>query len=319
MALLDIFPKVLLDDAWRALTSAKKVTLLTHKNPDGDGISACAALAALLEARGIEVEAIYPSPSEFEIKRQPSKVLINKHEQIPDLLVNCDTANLDRLYLPEAFKTIPFMNIDHHISNKMEATYQLLQPTASSTCELVYELIKYWDAKAITPYIAEALLYGILYDTQVFQIQPTNAQTLRVGAELMDAGASLFGIKQELLASKTPQMVKAWAAFLNTVELSSSQKTVWASIRQSDLQKYGVTLTTLGGFNNFLAQISGVDVMVLLYETEDGKTKVSLRSLETDVNAVANKFGGGGHRNAAGILLDKEIDTVKKDLAPYLP
>lgn len=318
MVLLDVFSPTLLASSWQALITAKKVTLLTHQNPDGDGISACAALAALLEGRGITVEAIYPTKSEFDIKRQPSKVLINTHSQIPDLLVNCDTANYDRLYLPEAFKNIPFMNIDHHISNKMEATYQLLQPDASSTCELLYELMLHWDAKAITPYIAQALLYGILYDTQVFQI-PTHAQTLRVAADLMDAGAELFELKQELLASKTPQMVKAWAAFLNTVELSPSQKTVWASIKQEDLKKYGLTIASLGGFNNFLAQIAGVDVMVLLYETEEGKTKVSLRSLETDVNAIAHKFGGGGHKKASGILLDKSLEAVKKDLTPFMP
>lgn len=319
MALLDLFSPVVLDESWKTLISAKKVTLLTHHRPDGDGISACAALASVLESRGIQVEAIYPSESEFDIKRQAKNVQINTHTFIPDVLVNCDTANYDRLYYPDVFKDIPFLNIDHHVSNSIKGTYQLVQPAVSSTCELLYELLLRWDKKAITPYVAQALLYGILYDTQVFQIEPTTSQTLRLGADLMDAGASLFELKQELLASKTPQMVKAWAAFLNTVELSPSGKTVWACIKQKDLTDHGVSLSSLGGFNNFLAQISGVDVMVLIYENKDGSSKVSLRSLETDVNAVAQKFGGGGHTKASGISMPENVETAKQKLMMYLP
>src|SRR3972149_4336866 len=117
------------------IQNAKSITFLTHYKPDADGISACTALAAVCEKKGKVIETIYPTAPELPIKRQPNKVLINEHRQIPDLIIMCDTANYDRLYYPEAFKSIPCINIDHHVSNNIKATVNLIATEVSSTCE----------------------------------------------------------------------------------------------------------------------------------------------------------------------------------------
>lgn len=306
MAIYTINPKNAAQ-AWTIINSAKKITLLTHYKPDGDGISACAALSSLCEELGKECETVYPSTSDFSILRVPKKEYIKHHNQQPDLIIACDTANYDRLYYPQEFESVPLINIDHHIANVLKGTVNFVDATASSTCEIVYELMNEWGSNLINEWRASALLYGILYDTQVFQTNATTEKTLRVAANLMDLGAPLTQLKDELLKTKSLHIIQLWGAILSGVQITKTGKAAWVCLTQETLKSYGVELSSLAGFVNFLASISSVDVTVLFYETEDNKTKVSLRSRVRDVNALARQFGGGGHKNAAGIMSNKPM------------
>jgi len=325
-----------LNNAWKLITGAQKVTLLTHKKPDADGVSACAALAHMLEKMGKSVEAVYPSPAEFGIKRQPHNVLINKHNQIPDLLIVCDTANYDRMYYPEEFKQIPLINIDHHVSNSITGTYNFVSPKAASTCDYLFLILKYWqacsppatprDAKhhlegcstLIDTYIAECLLFGILYDTQVFQTQATQTQTLRIAADLVEYGANLYQLKTELLSDKDPKIIALWAKVLSSIQFTPSKKAAYAVVTYQDLESLDIKPAGLTGFINFLAQISDIDVTALFYESEPGLTSASLRAKATDVNTLAQKFGGGGHKFAAGITSKKPIHEFAQEVMSLL-
>lgn len=302
-----------LKEAWNLICVAQKITLLTHFKPDGDGISACAAFEAMVAKHfknKKQIETIYPTHSEFKLLRVPKNISINSHKQIPDLIVAFDTAGYDRLYYPQVFKSIPLINIDHHISNSIKGTINFVFPNAASTCEVVYELIKIWAPEIIDKSIAETLLVGILYDTQVFHTQSTQSSTLKAAAELIDFGADLFTLKNELLSHKDPNIIKLWGYLLNNIKFSNNKKAAWAFISQDELKNLRLSLSSIVGFNNFIAEISGVDVTALFYETEEGLTKVSLRSKVTDVNAIANQFGGGGHIHAAGILSDKSLSET---------
>jgi phosphoesterase RecJ-like protein len=90
------------------------------------------------------------------------------------------------------------------------------------------------------------------------------------------------------------------------------------TISQDDVKKHNLELTSLAGFVNFLSEISGIDVVAILYEGDDGKTNISLRSKKADVNAVAAHFGGGGHKNASGAVVDATLETVKGQLIEIL-
>ena len=226
----------------------------------------------------------------------------------------CDTANYDRLYYPDSFKTIPSINIDHHISNSIQATVNIVTDQVSSTCELLYFLMNSWQPNALTSYVAECLLFGILYDTQTFYTHSTHPDTLRVAADLIDLGADLFQLQVELLCNKKPETIKLWGKFLSNVTISSSGNAAWSSIKQNDLKALGVDVTAFVGFSNFLAQLSDVDITIVFTEIENGKTKVSMRSKKADVNRIAGLFGGGGHKNAAGILSDRPIDQLINEL-----
>ncbi len=313
-----IYTSEVLTKIWEHIDNAQKITLLTHFRPDGDGISACAAMETILLKSGKYVETVYPSETEFKVPRCPKNILINSHKETPDLIIIFDTANEDRVYAPNSFKEITSINIDHHISNSIPATINILDFKASSACEVLYNIIALHDETLITTYIAECLLFGILSDSQAFHTQNTTANTLRIGADLVDRGANLFELKTELLSHKDPNIIKLWGYMLENISISKHEKAAWSVIRQEELAQLNLTLGATIGFNNFLAEISGVDVTVLFTETDDGKTKVSLRSKKTDVNKIAAYYGGGGHKNASGILIDTPIDEVVKTITNVL-
>jgi phosphoesterase RecJ-like protein len=305
--------------AWELIKASKNVTLLTHTNADGDGISACAALDHILKNLGKNVETICPDKPEFDYKRKPENLLIGKHSQKPDLIIALDTANQERMFWPETFKNIKLINIDHHISNSINGMFNFINPEASSACEELYVILQHWDTSVIDKYVAECLLFGLLYDTQIFHVlHPLNPRPLNIAADLMRHGADIFELEKELLSNKNHNIFIFWGKILSNVKISPSGKAAWATITQNDLVQNGLNLTSLIGFNTILAQISDVDVTVLFYEKEDGKTRVSLRSKTTDVNTFAKQFGGGGHPNAAGLSSDKSIDQVIKEVTAKL-
>ncbi len=294
--------------AWKLIDSVSRITLLTHVKPDGDGISACAALDHILTHRGKLVETVYPNNPEFDFKRQPKKILLKTHTHFPELIISCDVANLDRMYMPTVFKSIPLINIDHHVSNSVTGTLNFIVPQASSTCEVVYDLLTLISPTLIDTYTAECLLMGILYDSQVFHTNNTTAKTLQIAANLIELGADMHQLETELLSNKNPRIIKFWGNLLSNVQFAYDNQVAWIAITQKDLQTMGLTLSSLVGFSNFLWQMSDIDITILFYETEDKKTKISLRSKKSDVNAIAQTLGGGGHKLAAGILLDSTIE-----------
>lgn len=296
--------------AWELIQQANKITLLTHFRPDGDGISACATLEHILQKYNKQVETIYPCSPEFEFKHHPQKVLINTHEQTPDLIIMCDTATYERAYFPDAFKKVPLINIDHHISNTIKGTYDFVDPNHSSTCEGLFLILHELAPTLINQYVAECLLLGILYDSLIFQTQATTPQTLRIAAHLIEHGADLYKLKTELVSNKNPQVITLWGKVMSSVQILPSSKAVFAKVTQKDLNDLKLTLTSLVGFHNFLSQVSTVDITILFYETESGQIKVSLRSKITDVNKLAAQFGGGGHKNASGFYSNSAIDDI---------
>ncbi len=304
--------------AWTLINDAQKITLLTHRRPDGDGVSACAALDEVLKRLGKEVECVYPSPLEQSVPRQAESVLVGEHKQQPDLLISCDTANKERLYFPEAFNGLPLINIDHHVSNTHYGTCNLVNGTISSACELVALLLNTWAPESINTYVAECLLFGILYDTQIFVIPSTSPQTLRVCADLVERGADFMQVKTDLISDKNPEIIRLWSEVLSSVTISSSGKAAWAMVSLEQLNQHGLKSPSLVGFSNFLARISGVDITLFFYEGAEGETRVSLRSKTSDVNALAQKFGGGGHTHAAGISSKQPMKelaaSITKDL-----
>jgi len=305
-------------DAWELINRSSKITLLAHARPDGDTVGACAALELVLSRLGKQVETIYPDQPEFAYTRQPKKVLIGEHSQEPDLLIASDSASYERLYFPDVFKNVPLINIDHHVSNSIQGTYNFIDSQTSSACEVLYALLNFWDPASIDSSVAQLLLFGILYDSQIFRTQATTADTLRIAADLVDKGANLFQLRVELFANKDPKIIKLWGMILNRIEISEEKKAAWTYILQEDLKKLDLTLSSVAGFIDFLAGISKVDVIMFFYEREDGASKVSLRSKEYDVNKFAAKFGGGGHKHAAGILIEEPLLEVMKKMTVEL-
>lgn len=319
-SLLKNIPSHNLIESWKALKNASSVALLTHYKPDGDGISSAAALEIILKACNPHqtLVTIYPTKCEMEVLRHPSEVLINTHTVVPDVVVALDTANYDRLYYPADFKKCVLINIDHHVSNSITGNYNFVVPTAASTCELLAAILKTWCPEKINQPVAHTLLYGMMYDTQFFQTQSTTATTVALAAELMQQGATLYELKNMIFPPKKPSVVNFWGMLLTKIHFSKSSKAAWITVSNHDLAHAHLTAEALGGFNNFFASLIETDIIAIINETPDQKTKISLRSKQADVNALAQLFGGGGHRNAAGALCSEPLAVIEKKLAEHV-
>lgn len=298
-------------ESWKLIQRSQKVTLLTHWKPDADGMSACNAMAIVLKKYGKNVEIIYKSAPAVSYKcGVQQEALIDKHDQIPDLLIALDTSTYGRMYYPEVFKKIALINIDHHLNSDIHGVYNFVNPEASSACEELFFILKAWNPALIDQDVAKHLLLGILSDTQCFHSQATTIRTLRVAADLMALGANLLELETTLSVRKSPQVIAFWGHILRSIKSSDKGLATWVMITQSDFKSFGLTPSCLVGFSEFLEKTSDTDVTIVFYETEDGKTKVALRSDKIDVNAIASQFGGGGHSHAAGLLIAKPIDQV---------
>ncbi|HBS47663.1 TPA: hypothetical protein DEO28_04865 [Candidatus Dependentiae bacterium] len=311
-----------LDAAWNLIKNSKKITLLTHFKPDGDAIGSCGALETFLENCISEIgekqiETVYPTPPEIETQYASKNVFINSFKQMPDLLIALDTSTYSRLFFPKEFLNIPFINIDHHISSDIKPTINFLEPL-SSACELLFDILDKFNSEKIDKVVATKLLFGILSDSKIFKTQSTTTNTLQVATTLMGKGADLYKLQAEILATKTPAMLQFWGELLNKLKSTSDSKIIWSTVKKEDFKKYNLTSTALVGFINLVSDISTSELAILIYENEDNMVQVSFRSKNMDVNKLASNFGGGGHKNAAGLITSKKLELVEKDILNFL-
>jgi bifunctional oligoribonuclease and PAP phosphatase NrnA len=222
------------------------------------------------------------------------------------LLISCDVASRKRFYWAKDFDGAKLINIDHHLRNDINGKFNFVDPKATSACNVLFHLLKQWAPDKISNRIAECLLLGMLSDSQVFLVGSTTRNALTDVIELIDLGADYSKVVVQALPNKDHDIVKFWGKLLSRAEALPGQHATWVIVTQKDLDEAGLTVEAVDGFANHFAQISNIDVVMFFSENEFGQTRVSLRSKYADVNKVAKMFGGGGHRNAAGITKDTD-------------
>ena len=198
--------------------------------------------------------------------------------------------------------------IDHHVTNSGIARINHICPEASSTCEVLYELLE--DTR-IGKACAEALYTGIIHDTGVFQYSCTGERTMQIGGRLIAKGIPFDQIIQDSFYTKTyVQNQILGRTIMESIMLLDGQCIV-GYLKQKDLKFYGVTPADLDGIVNQLRITRGVEVAIFLYETGVQEYKVSMRSNgKVDVAAIALFFGGGGHMRAAGCTMQGSVHDV---------
>ena len=228
-----------------------------------------------------------------------------------DLIVAVDTADLPLMgdfYTEniDMFSEVPILNIDHHVSNSNYGQLQLIDTTAASATEVLYEWFTHvpeWKEK-ITPDIATLLLTGLITDTRSFQNPNTTPRSLEVAAELLERGARQQEIVQHIYKTKPLSTLKIWGRALNQIQMDKGAGIVWSTISKEDLAEMEATAKeTSGILDELISTIPDADIHVLFTELEDGSgMKASARSsAAVDVSALAGQlFGGGGHSRAAG-------------------
>lgn len=313
------------------LEDKRHVLVITHVNPDGDAIGSLTGLGLALEARGHRVTLLVPSSPPAFAARVPAFDRIHTWETsiaLPgdvDMVVLVDTGDLRRIgrIWDEAagfLETRPIMVVDHHVTNTGEGVVNYVDPSRSSTCELIYELLRAWDMR-ITPEMATALLFGILTDTQSFHTSNTTPSALHAAAALLEAGADHPQIVRDIYASTPYHTAKIMGHAL--LAMQSEAPIVWTQVSLAMQDAVGVgddeAAEASSEVTDYLSSLGGFRASALFKERRDGTVKVSLRSTPPiDVSAVAQQFGGGGHRQAAGCTIVGSLGAVQQQVLPAL-
>ena len=212
------------------------------------------------------------------------------------------------------------LNVDHHISNKGCGDINYIVPSASSACELVYDLI---GEEGLDDDIALALYLGMIHDTGVFQYSNTSPKTLRTAAKLIEFKFDFSTIIEESFYQKTYMQNLLLGKAVNESVLILDGHAIYSVVSKELMKEYNAKSSDLEGIVNQLRNTKGVDCAIFMYEVEEGEYKVSLRSNDNvNVSEIAKSFGGGGHVKAAGVTMngtDKEIvsklsDSIREQL-----
>ena len=291
------------------LKGAGHVLLPTHQNVDADGLATPLALSRALETFGITSTVVVSDgelPKSLRFLPDVDRVLCYGERPLPDydLLVLADCADRRRLgtfYAEDPGRLAggtPIINVDHHVTNDLYGTVNIVEPTAAATSEVVAALLAEWNVP-ITQVLAQCLLAGIYGDTLGLRTSSATSRTMRTAADLVDAGANPEPVVDALFRVKPKSTVCLWERALRRVRWTG--RVIWTDLTRATLQECRAVPSEAEGFVNFLAGTEGSLVAAMLYETDFG-WRVSLRSLPDDVNVaeIAAEFGGGGHPRAAG-------------------
>ncbi len=290
------------------LGSAAGVAIACHVNPDPDALGSMLGLSNFLRERGAETVCSFGNEP-FELPRwaellpgTDAVVEPKRFPPSPAILVTCDTASLDRLgaLAPAARRAREVVWIDHHVSNDGLGTVPLIDPTASSTAELVYRLCLEIGG-GMSSATAACLYAGIVTDTGRFQYAATRPGTLRVAAELREHPFDHVRLAQALYEDNSASYLRLLATAFARLTLEREHDLAWTYLTQADLAEAGVHPSETDDLIDLVRTAREADVAAVVKQQRDGRFKVSLRSRGGhDVASVAAAFGGGGHRLAAG-------------------
>jgi phosphoesterase RecJ-like protein len=290
------------------LSGADEVALACHVNPDADALGSMLGLSNYLRSRGTRTVCSYGNEP-LDLPRWVS--LLPGHDHLvppsaspaePAVMVTCDCASFDRLGVlgASASRAGELIWIDHHRSNEGYGTVRLVDPDASSTCEMVYRLIETMGGDFDRD-VAVCLYAGLVTDTGRFQYQATTPETLRVAARLREHDFDHAALVRAMYEDNDPSFLRLLGTALGRMTEVPEASVVWTYITQADLAEAGVGPGDTDDLIDVLRTARDVDVAAVLKQQRDGRFKVSVRSRGGhDLSAVASSFGGGGHRLAAG-------------------
>jgi phosphoesterase RecJ-like protein len=292
-----------------------------HMRPDGDCIGSELAIASALRDLGKKVTVFNQDAMPDKLAfLDPKKIL--RAAQKPrafDCVLVTDCANHERLgTIRETVSNRgTLINIDHHNSNTRYGDINWVDGKSASTGEMIFRLMK--QAKwPVTPLIADCLFTAISTDTGSFQYATTRPSTYQAAAELVNRGANLARICDEVYQSYPLSRVKLQKHMYNSFKLIEQNQVAYFWIRQADYKKAGAVPDESEGLIDHIRDIQGVKVACLFEEIEPNITRISLRSKlpKLDVSTIAVDFGGGGHMSAAGArILGTQLATQRNVLA----
>ena len=303
-----------------ALREHDRFLVVTHENPDGDALGSL--LATTLALNGLGKDAVMylagqgPLPREYSFMQFDGLLRELPGDMEERVLVAVDCAKADRMGPDQApiDRAKYVIDIDHHHDNTRFGVVNLIVADASSTGEVLRDVFAELGVE-LTPEIAEALYIGVVTDTGRFQYSNTTPKTLRLAAELVEAGADVHRVFQSIYESVELAKLKLLARALDRAQVYEGGRLVVSYLLRSDFTELNVAEAYSEGIIDYLRAVEGAEMAALIREPprRDGPARrVSLRASndELDVSAIARKSDGGGHRQAAGFSSDHSVEEI---------
>ncbi len=321
-----------------ALRAAHKLVLVTHENPDGDALGSLVAMHGVLRALGKD-SVMFMGADEFPLPYEYRFFVLDGlvSEPPPDMaertVVFLDCGNIDR-NPAEVVKRdgAQILNIDHHHDNTRFGTVDHVVQDASCTAEIVWDLMRDLGVQP-TPTIADALYVGLVTDTGRFMYENTGVRAHVMAAELIEAGVDVNAVYRRLYEDMPFAKLELLSRGLGNIRRYDDGRLTFTRLAREDFEEAGAEESASEGVIDHLRSVQGTKVAAVARELLDagkeGRTKVSLRATdgEVDVSVIARAGGGGGHRQAAGFttLLDPDDlvaflrEQVTAQLGPPAP
>ncbi|MBB5319050.1 DHH family phosphoesterase [Tunturibacter empetritectus] len=297
--------------------------LASHTRPDGDAIGSVLALAEVLDQLGCQADVVFadPIPSSYStlpnigrIHHTPSANDVDPTGTTPAILLECDGIGRTGLLGLEGRTLI---NIDHHASGRPFASVNWIDEHACAVAAMVYHIAVAANVE-ITPSMATCLYAGILSDTGTFTYSSTTADTFAMVHHLAACGANPSRIARDIYLSNPASKIRLLGIALSNLQCDDDL--AWTWVTSEDMDRIGAIAEDCEGVVNYLISIAGVESAVFLREVANAdQFRLSIRSKgETDVARIAERFGGGGHRNASGCTLDGPLPVALERILTQL-
>lgn len=298
------------------IENKQNFAITTHVRPDGDGIGSSLGLCWLLRSLGKNAEVIASDGIPAAYQQLPGANEIRKVEEIDReydaiFVIECSDAarphikNLENQFV---------VNIDHHTTCAHFGSINWIDPTASAVGEMIYNLCKAIGGR-ITKEIAECVYLALVTDTGSFHFPNTTDRTLKVASELVKAGVKPSQISEAVYNSYSWSRIELMRQVLSTVRRDETGRVAW--MRQTvEMKKIsGAVDGDNNGFVNIPLAAKEIEAVVYMRQVEPEFFRVSLRSKDgVNVARVAEKFGGGGHKNAAGFRMHGDWDEIESKI-----
>lgn len=309
-----------LEQVRAAIAHRSRFAITSHLQPDGDAIGSSLAMASALRAIGKQVQVVLRDPPPDAYGGFPAVSEIVQEETIgaewPTIIV-MECGSLERTGLT-GLENRFVINVDHHLGNTMFGSVNWFDESAAACGEMVYDIIRALDVPISEP-IATHLYLAILTDTGAFHHSNITSRTFELARRVAEAGVDPARIARLVFNSSSLGKVKMAGQLLSSMELAADDRLAILNLDEATLAATGCDRTDTEGLINMPLMARVVRAVVMFKDGTDGRLRVSLRSKEqVDVRSVAQAYGGGGHRNAAGFTAEGTIDTVKPTLIARL-
>ncbi|MBN1354799.1 bifunctional oligoribonuclease/PAP phosphatase NrnA [bacterium] len=307
------------------IREAGKFLVTTHIHPDGDAAGSSTALALCLRKNNASVDLVLATEigERFRFLFKGETVLSPEQMQTSyDAAFILDVGSEDRTGFHQKLRELncPLINIDHHVTNEGFADYDILDPDASSTCELLYRLMQTFELP-VDAEIACRLYVGILTDSRFFQNVNVRPETFQTARELLSTGLDHAAIVTHLTQSRSLSDLKVLGLGLSNCRTRANGKIIYTIYRNEDflgLNAEDRHAWSAGIFSHLISLKSAL-VSASFIESDRGKTFCEFRSKSGfDVSVIAARFGGGGHRSASGCSVSRPVSEFSEEVLNLL-